>query len=203
MMWTSAIFKPGKTMRGLLKMQHPARRASLAVGGVGFLYIITSAVLAVAGAVPTAPVFFGLDVDNYYFWQMVFVLPLILAVWLVAAGVIRILDRREKDRPGFGGTAALAGVALSSALFPAWIPSAVEAAFIAFGMGQVEWVDLFSNPGAWQTAYLVFYAVAAALALRNFMHAARLLRKKSGPGAVVAGLAAAAAAIGAYVAFIR
>jgi len=202
-MLTSAIFKPGKTMRGLLKVKHPARPALLAVGAVSFLYIVTSAVLAVAGAAPTAPVFFGMDVDNYYFWQMIFVLPLTLAAWLVSAGIIRILDRREKDRPGFGGTAALAGVALSSALFLAWIPSSVEAAFMAFGMGQGEWVDLFSNPGPWQTAYIVFYAAAAALALRNFMLAARILRKKPGAGAIIAGLAASAVAIGAFVALIR
>jgi len=203
MMLTSAIFKPGKAMRGLLKIHHPARRALLAIGGVGFLYILTSVVLAVAGAVPTAPAFFGLDVDNYYFWQMVFVLPMILAVWLVSAGVIRILDRREKDRPGFGGTAALAGVALSSALFLAWIPSAVEAGFMAFGMGQGEWVALLSNPGPWQTAYLVFYAVAAALALRSFMLAALILREKTGASAIIAGIAAAAISIGAFIAFIR
>ena len=74
---------------------------------------------------------------------------------------------------------------------------------MAFGMGQGEWVGLFSNPGPGQTAYLVLYAVAAALALRNFMLAARLLRKKSGLGVGMAGLAASAVAIGAYVAFIR
>jgi len=203
MMLTSAIFKPGKCMRGLLKMQHPARRALLAVGGVGVLYLITSAILAVAGAVPTAPVFFGMDVDNYYFWQMIFVLPLILGVWLLASGFLLFSRKRKNGCPGFGGTAALAGVALSSSLFLAWIPSAVEAAFMAFGMGQSEWVGLLSPPGPWQTAYLVFYAVAAALALRNVMLAARLLRKKSELGAVMAGLAAAAVAIGAYVVFIR
>ena len=184
-------------------MQHPARRVLLAVGGVGVLYLITSAILGLTGAVPTAPVFFGMDVDNYYFWQMIFVLPVILAAWLVSAGVIRILDKREKDRPGFGGTAALAGVALSSALFLAWIPSAVEAAFMAFGMGQGEWVGLLSNPGPWQTAYLVFYAVAAALALRNFVLAARILKKKTGASAILAGIAAAAVAIGVFVALIR
>jgi hypothetical protein len=202
-MLTSAIFKPGKCMRGLLKMKHPIRRASLALGGVGFLYIVTSAVLAVTGASPTAPVFFGMDVDNYYAWQMVFVLPMILAACLASAGILRLLGGREKDGPGFGGTAALAGVALSAALFVAWVPSAVEAAFMAFGMGQGEWVGLLSNPGPWQTAYLVFYAVAAALALRNFMLAARLLRKRPGLGALVAGIVAAAVAIAAYVALIR
>lgn len=202
-MLTSAISKPGKTMRGLLKMPHPARRAVLAVGGVGFLYVVTSAILAFAGAVPTAPLFFGLGVDNYYFWQMIFVLPVILAAWLVPAGVMRVLEGREKGGPGFAGTAALAGVALGSPLFLAWIPYAAEAAFMAFGMGQGEWVGLLSNPGPWQTAYLVFYAAAAALALRNFMLAARLLRKERGLGAATAGLAAAAVAIGVYVVFIR
>ena len=202
-MLTSAIFKPGKPMRGLLKMQHPERRALLAVGGVGVLYLITSAILGFAGAAPTAPVFFGMDVDNYYFWQMIFVLPMILATWLVSAVVIRVLERREKDGPGFGGTAALAGVALSASLFLAWIPSSVEAAFMAFGMGQGEWVSLLSNPGPWQTAYLVFYAAAAALALRNFMLGAQILQRKSGLGAVLAGLSAAAVAIGAFIAFIR
>jgi hypothetical protein len=144
-----------------------------------------------------------MDVDNYYFWQMIFVLPMILATWLVSAVVIRVLERREKDGPGFGGTAALAGVALSASLFLAWIPSAVEAAFMAFGMGQGEWVSLLSNPGPWQTAYLVFYAAAAALALRNFMLGAQILQRKSGLGAVLAGLSAAAVAIGAFIAFIR
>ena len=203
MMLTSVIFKPGKPMRGLLKMQHPARRVLLAVGAVGVFYLITSAILGLTGAVPTAPVFFGMDVDNYYFWQMIFVLPMLLATWLVSAGVIRVLERREKDGPGFGGTAALAGVALSSALFLAWIPSAVEAAFMAFGMGQSEWVGLLSNPGPWQTAYLVLYAVAAALALRNFMLTARILKKKPGAGAILAGIAAAAVAIGVFIAFVR
>ncbi|MBE0713563.1 MAG: hypothetical protein IH583_14400 [Candidatus Aminicenantes bacterium] len=202
-MLASAILKPGKTMRGLLKMQHPARLALLAVGGVGFLYILTSAVLAVAGAVPTAPVFFGIDVDNYYFWQMIFVLPMILAAWFVSTAVVRILDGREKDRPGFGGMAALAGVALSSALFLAWIPSAVEAAFMAFGMGQGEWVGILSKPGPWQTAYLAVYAAAAALVFRNFILAARILRKRSWLAALLAGIFAAAVVITGFVVFVR
>jgi hypothetical protein len=70
-------------------------------------------------------------------------------------------------------------------------------------MGQGEWVDLFSNPGPWQTAYLVFYAIAAALVLRNFLFAARILRKKPGAGAIIAGIAAAAVAVGVFIAFIR
>jgi hypothetical protein len=203
MMLTSAIFKPGKTMRKLLGSPRSGRRAALLVVGVGVLYSVASAVLAVAGAVPTAPVFFGMDVDNYYFWQMIFVLPLILGVWLLASGFLVFPGKRKNGGPGFGGTAGLAAVTLGVLLVVAWVPIAVFAVFMALGMGQSEWVGLLSNPGPWQTAYFVFYAVAAALAIRNFMFAARLLRKKSGLGAVMAGLAAAAVATGAYIVFIR
>jgi len=199
----SAIFRPGKAMRKLLESRRPVRRAALFIVGVGVLYSVTSAVLAVAGAVPMAPVFFGMDVDNYYFWQMVFVLPWTLASWLFAVGIIRLLGSREKGGPGLGGTAALGAVAMVSPLVLAWVPSAVETLFQALGMGQEEWVSILSGPGPWQTAYLVIFAVAAALTVRNFMLAARLGRKKSGPGAVIGGIAAAAVMIGAYLVVIR
>ena len=199
----SAIFRPGKAMRKLLESRRPVRRAALFIVGVGVLYSITSAVLAVAGAVPMAPVLFGIDVDNYYFWQMVFILPWALASWMFAAGIIRLLGGREKGGPGFGGTAALGAVAMVSPLVLAWVPSAVEALFQALGMGQEEWVSILSDSGPWQTAYLVIYAIAAALTVRNFLLAARIGRKKPGAGAVIGGIAAAAVTIGAYVALIR
>jgi len=202
-MLTSAIFRPGKTMRGLLKTKHPARRALLAVGAAGFLYIVTSAVLAVAGAAPTAPVFFGMDVGNYYFWQMIFVLPLVLAVWLVTAGVLFFLGKRKSGGPGFGETAALAGVTLGALFVVAWVPTAVYAAFLALGMGQQEWVTILSVPGPWQTVFLVWYAGAAVRAVRDFVLTARLVRNRSGVGALLAGAVAAVVAIGAYIIFIR
>ena len=202
-MLTSAIFKPGKCMRGLLQMKHPARRALLAVGAVSFLYIVTSAVLAVAGAAPTAPVFFGMDVGNYYFWQMIFVLPLILTAWLLSSGVLFLPGKRKSCGPGFGGTAALGAVTLSALLVVVWVPTAVYAVFMALGMGQEEWVTILSVRGPWQTAFLFWYAGAAIRAVHDFVLAARLVRNRSGLDALLAGAGAAAVAIGAYVALIR
>jgi hypothetical protein len=202
-MLTSAIFKPGKCMRGLLQMKHPARRALLAVGAVSFLYIVTSAVLAVAGAAPTAPVFFGMDAGNYYFWQMIFVLPLILTVSLLSSGVLFLPGKRKSGGPGFGGTAALAAVTLSALLVVVWVPTAVYAVFMALGMGQGEWVTILSVRGPWQTAFLFWYAGAAIRAVHDFVLAARLVRNRSGMDALLAGAGAAAVAIGAYVVFVR
>jgi hypothetical protein len=198
-----ALLRPDKTLEGLIKAKHPLRGAGLSVVGVGVLYSATSAVLAMAGAVPTAPVFFGLDVDNYHFWQMAFGLPWALATWLLTAGILRLLGGRRKSGPGFGATAALTGIIWSSLLVVAWVPAGIYAVFTALGMGQAEWVGILSQPGIWQTTYLVYYAGAAVLAVRDFILAARLVHKGSWVGAVPAGVAAAAVAIGAYVAFIR
>jgi hypothetical protein len=198
-----ALFRPDKTLGELVKARHPVRLAGLSVVGVGVLYGVTSAVLGATGAVPTAPVFFGLDVDNYYFWQMVFVLPLIAAVWVIASGILRIRGKRVKSGPGFGGTAALVGIIWSTLLLVAWVPTGIYAVFLALGMGQDEWVTILSARGPWQTSFLAWYAGAGALAVRDFILAAQLVRKKSWAGAVMAGLAAAAVAIGAFIAFIR
>jgi len=195
-----AFFKRIKARRGFLKGRHPLRRALLFVGGVGVLYAATSAVLGIAGAVPTAPVFFGLDADNYYFWQMAWAVPLVLAVWVLASGVLLALGKKERGRTAVLSEAAWAW---GGPLLVAWVPSAIQAGFMGLGMGQEEWVGILSQPGIWQTLYLAFYAGAAALAVRGFILAGRLVRKKSWLGAVLAGIAASAVAIGAYVAFIR
>jgi hypothetical protein len=176
------------------------RAAAIVLAGVAALYALSSAVLGASGAVPTAPVFFGLDVDNYYFWQMIFILPLIFAVWGLFAGVLLAVGKKDIDR-----RAVLVDAAMTwgAALLIAWVPSAVEAAFMALGMGQEEWVGILSEPGLWQTAYLGFYLVAAFYGTWDLVRAARIVHAKSWPAAVLRGLTAAAAAILAFVAFVR
>jgi hypothetical protein len=195
-----ALFKKTKVRHPFLTGKHPVRRAAALLAGVSVLYIVTSAVLAAAGAVPTAPVLFGLDVDNYYFWQMVFVLPLVFAVWVLASGVLIALGKKGCARSAVQTEAALAwGVPL----FIAWIPSAVQAAFMALGMGQEEWVGILSEPGIWQAVYLGFFLYAGVWAVGDFIWAARNVHKRSWPAAVLTGAAAAVVAAGAYIAFIR
>ncbi len=190
----------GKARHRFLKGRHPLGRAAIFLSGVGSLYIVSSAVLALAGAVPTAPVVAGADVDNYYFWQMIFIVPLVLAVWVLAAGVLLVFARKGSGRSAVLAEAAWAwGVPL---LF-AWVPSAVQAIFMALGMGQEEWVGILSEPGVWQSIYLGFFLVAAVYGVRDFVQAARLVHKKSWPAAVLTGGAASVVAIAAYVAFVR
>ena len=195
-----AVLKAWRPGSRAVKGKHSLRRAALRLCAVGGLYAAASAVLAVAGAVPAAPVIAGMGVDNYYAWQIVFVLPLIVAAWILASGVILALGEK-----GARKSAVLAGTAwaFSGPLFAAWVPTAVEAAFMALGMGQEEWVGILSEPGLWQILYIAVYAGAASGAVLRSVLVARTVHRRSWPAAVLTGLAAAVLAVGAHVLFIR
>lgn len=194
---------PATTMKTRLKAfkkRHPLRSAALSLGLAGLAYALTSAVLALTGDIPTAPVLSGIGPDNYYAWQILFVLPLVLAVWILSSGVLLALGTKGCHR---SDVLVRASRAWGGPLLLAWVPSAVRAGFAAVGMGQAEWVDILSAPGPWQTAYLAFYAAAGTWAVWRFVGAARTIHKKSRPAAVATGLAAAVVAIGLYLLFVR
>jgi hypothetical protein len=195
-----AFFRSMKARHGLFKRRHPLRRTVLFLAGVASLYAVTSVVLALAGAVPTAPVVAGMDVDNYYAWQIVFVLPLVFAVWILTSGVLLALGTKGCHR---SDVLMKASRGWGWPLLLAWVPSAVEAVFAALGMGQAEWVGILSNPGIWQTLYLAVYAAAAAWCVGRFIQVARTIHKKSWPAASLTGVAASVVAIGAYLLFLR
>jgi hypothetical protein len=189
-----------KARHKTFRRRHPMRREALFLVLIGLLYAASSAVLALAGNVPAAPVIAGLDVDNYYAWQIVFVLPLIFAVWVLSSGVLLALGTMGCHR---SDVLCRASRAWGWPLLLAWAPSAVEAAFAALGMGQTEWVEILSKPGPWQTAYLSFYAAAAAWAVLKFVATARTIHKRSWAAAVATGVAAAIVAVGVFALFIR
>jgi hypothetical protein len=196
----SGMFRKMKARLRTFRKRHPMRRAAFCLVAVALAYASSSLVLALAGAVPLAPVVAGLDVDNYYAYQIFFILPLVLAVWVLSAGVLLALGTRGVHR---SDVLAGASQAWGGPLLLAWVPSAVEAVFAALGMGQAEWVDILSKPGLWQALYLGLYAAAAAWAVWRFVAVARSIHKRSWPSAVLTGLAAAAVAIGAFVLLVR
>jgi hypothetical protein len=194
------FFPTLKARQRVYRKRHPLRRSALLLGGVALVYGIASAVLAVTGAVPLAPVVAGMDVDNYYTWQIVFILPLVFAVWILTSGVLLALGTKGCHRSD-----VLVGASrgLGVSLLLASVPSVVEAGFAVLGMGQTEWVGILSEPGIWQTLYLAVYAGAAGWAVYGLIRAARTIHKKSWPAAVATGLAASAVAAGAFVLFVR
>ena len=192
--------RDAKARQRTFKRRHPLRRAALFLGLVGLAYAGSSAVLAVAGSIPMAPVIAGMDTENYYAWQIVFVLPLIFAVWILSSGVLLALGQKDCHRSDI---LVRASRAWGRPLLVAWVPLAVEAGFAALGMGQPEWVGILTPPGPWQTLYLAFYVAAAVWAVVGFVQAARTIHKKSWAAAGATGFAAAVVAIGIFVLFVR
>jgi hypothetical protein len=197
---TGGFFGLLKAKHRTFKRRHPLRRAALFLALAAFAYAGSSAVLGLVGAVPTAPVVAGMDIDNYYAWQIVFILPLVFAVWILTSGVLLALGTRGCHR---SDVLVRSSRAWGAPLLLAWIPAAVEAGFTALGMGQEEWVGLLSDPGIGQTLYLGLYAAAAVWAVARFVLAARTIHKRSWPAAILTGFAASAVAIGIYVLFVR
>jgi hypothetical protein len=196
---------PVKALKRLSAEPRPLREAARAVGFVGLLYVLSSVVMALAGAVPMATALILIPPENYYFWQMFFIFPWVLLVWVLVSGLIHILGKRERARPAFERTAAAAGVALAGSLFVAWIPAALAALFLALGMGQQELVDTLSESGVWQVIYIGLYIFAAASAAVRLVLAAEPGRhKKAGRlrTMLIGGLAAAVLA-GAFILFVR
>jgi len=197
---SAASKKKLKARLRTFKKRHPMRSTAISLGLTGLAYAASSAVLAAAGGVPLAPAVAGMDVDNYYAWQIVFIVPLVFAVWILASGVLLALGTRGCHR---SDVLVRTARAWGAPLLLAWIPSAVEAAFAVLGMGQAEWVDILSDPGVPQTLYLAIYVAAASWSVASFVRAGRSIHMKSWPAAISTGLAASFVAIGAYILFVR
>ena len=68
---------------------------------VGFKHVLLLAVLyelvivlwAFGGATPTIPAFLKIPDDQYYYYQLIFEIPMILIVWLLAGGIAYVLSK--------------------------------------------------------------------------------------------------------------
>ncbi len=136
------------------------------------LFTITAGLLAVGGALLPAPAVLPLGGVNYYFYQIFFALPVLLAGWALAAAVVRLFGSwRRKGKGAFQGTLAGLGFAFGLPALAAWIGQAVFAVLILAGMSQEEFMDLTAGPGlarmiafagqAFVIAWMLFLSVAA------------------------------------------
>ena len=103
--------------------------------------------------------------ENYYFWQTFFAVPFAVLAWAAASGLIHGLGRQVQVRGPFKRNASRAGAAVAAALFMAWLPMALAALLLVFGMDQEEIVGLLSLPGPWQVFDLALYVLAAGAAV--------------------------------------
>jgi len=170
------------------------KRAAL----IGFRHVLTLAVLwegavvlwALGGAVVTLPAFLKIPVDRYYLYQLIFMIPMFLATWILAAGIGYLLSKPfggegsfDTVLGGFGLTTAVSGY---FALIPdyvqgvlwttGWVPFAEYQEITSRGFpAAVVWAYLL----AWLFAHLALYSA-------TIYHGQRISLPKSVLVAVIA-----------------
>lgn len=133
----------------------------LLLAGLGLAFSLTSLIQAACGCFPAVPVIIPLGLENYFFWQALFLLPWLIASWLVISLMARIMLKLLTNKQvSLGQILAYYGLSFSVFLFWLWLPHLLTAILYLLGMSQKEWVDLLSNPGWFQTLYLIFLGLA-------------------------------------------
>jgi hypothetical protein len=197
------IFVPVRAFRRLMDDARPFGRGLRTVTVAGVLCSFTAAALAVTGAVPMAPIFLPLRTENYYFWQMLFTLPMLLTVWIVTSMIVHILGGGRKRGGSLKKTLALFGFAQVVPLLLVWIVQTVIAVFYGLGMGQKEIVDILSAPSTAQTMFLAALGVALAWSFLLAWLAASVSQKVKWAYALFLGILAEALFVGPVVFLLR
>ena len=152
--WTYFIgtcIKPRMTF--ILLLSEP-RRMALAFGSVllmGVLYTLTAAGNAAAGAQPLMPPLVAIPSESYYSWEILFMIPVYIAGWILAAGIAQALGKLFGGSGDFEETLSVFGFALNIPWYITWMADSVVALlYLSGSMTQAEWKTLVEKPGLWQ-----------------------------------------------------
>ena len=196
------IFRPGRTFKAISSRPRPLAAGIKAVLAAGFLYTLTAAGLAVSGALVTAPAFLRLVPENYYFWEMIFALPVFVLAWLLA-GLAGGLASAGAPSGSLKGLLSALGPALAVPTLLVWIPQSALAVLLLLGRKQEEVMEWTARPGIVQTAALACLIAACAW---MFFLAAATARQVRGLGplrSAAAGLASTLVFLGVLAVCIR
>ena len=197
------IFAPRRAFRRLMDDARPLGWGFWTVAVTGILCSLTAIALAAAGAVPMAPIFLPLRTENYYFWQALFTLPVLLTSWIMTSTAVHILGRGRKRGGSLKRTLALYGFAQAAPILLVWVVQTVIAAFYGMGMGQQEMVDILSEPSTPQIIFLAVFGVALAWSFLLACLAASVSQKVKWAYALVLGILAEVLFVGPVVFLLR
>ena len=196
------IIHPRRTFKVVSSGPRPLAAGLKAVPAVGALHALAAMGLAVSGALVTAPPVLKIVPDNYYFWEMIFALPVFVLAWL-AAGFSAGLVSTGKGAGSFKGFLSALGLALAVPSLLAWIPQAALTVLLLLGFKQEEVMEWTAHPGIVQTIGLGCQLLAVAWMFVLAAEAGRSARGLGPARAAAVGLAAALIFLAALLVFIR
>lgn len=156
-------------------------RTGLLLVILGLAFSLTSIAQAACGHFPAVPLILPLRLENYFVWQALLVVPWIVLSWLLVGLLARgLLGLTGSAAVSLRQTLVLLGLGFSSFLFLLWIPHLLTAVLYLLGMSQKEWVDLLSQPGWFQTLYLVLMVLAILAGWLSLNQSLGKMKKKIG-----------------------
>jgi hypothetical protein len=154
----------------------------------GFKHVLTLAVLwefalllwALGGATPTIPSFLKIPVEQYYFYQLIFFIPMFLVVWFLASSIAYLLSKRfggsgsyDTILGGFGMAAFISG-------YFALIPDFIQGVLWTTGwIPFAEYQELTSRGflAVVVSGYLAAYSIAHLVLYSATIHYSQNLSK--------------------------
>ena len=129
---------------------------------ISFLCLVAAAIawalaalaLAFAGFQPWTSPWMAIPLSQYYFWQALLAVPVILAAWMLVAGFVQLGAQRSGGGGSFEATAKLVALSIAVSglvlLIPAWLLALLALA------GTVDAASLLSmlRAGGFATAVL-------------------------------------------------
>ena len=114
-------------------------------------YAFTIAGIASSGGTPSTP-WLTIPESEYFKWEVLFVIPVTLGCWILAAGVVHVLSTLCGGRGTFEDTLALLGFAIAIPTLLSLIPDAVRAVLTSFGfLSRSAWEQAVSR--AWHARF--------------------------------------------------
>jgi hypothetical protein len=175
------------------------------LGAVALAYAAVIALLAAGGDRPgDLPPCLNIPVSEYFWWEALFIAPVIVASGLLATSCMYLLARAAGGTGTFDDTLALAGPAIAGCTLFTLIPDLTIGVLLNTGVLDADaWLRDVTRPSltlALVWAYLTLYAVAFLTAFPAVVAAVHRIRT---PPAVAVGWASFAVYQGVMVIFVR
>jgi hypothetical protein len=162
----------------IAKLENDPRAAFTGLKHVLFLAVAWEIALllwALGGATPTIPAFLKIPDEQYYFYQLIFYVPMFPVAWLLASGTAYLLSRAfggtgsyDTILGGFGMTAAISGY---FALVPDFIQGVLWTTgwlpfdeYLQLTSSGIPAILVWSYLSAYSVAYLLLYSTTIRLA---------------------------------------
>jgi hypothetical protein len=196
------IIHPRRTFKAISSGPRPLAAGLKAQLVVSVLYALAAAGLAVSGALVTAPPVLRIVPENYYFWEMIFALPVFVLAWLLA-GLLSGLATLGKASGPFKGYLSSLGLALAVPALLAWVPQAILSVMLLLGRKQEEVMEWTARPGLVQTIALGCQVLAVVWMFALASTAARDSRKVGLARSAAVGFGTTLVFLAALLIFIR